>query len=234
MEDRNLRPHVAGARRRIVLLSVALCAGSATLGGQLRLADESDRAAFRQWFVLLADAAFYQPPAEVTDCAALVRYAMREALRPHTTEWRRLAALPPVASPPEVRSRPAAREGLLPIFRVGGDNGAMAEFADARTIVRWNARFVSRDLADSRPGDLIYFRQSAQRQPDHVMIVVGPSALDRSADDFVVYHTGPDGTEPGELRKVRAADLLRHPAPRWRPVASNDAFVGIFRLIALS
>ena len=52
----------------------------ALLVAQLRLADESDRAAFRRWFVLLADAAFYQPPAEVTDCGALVRYAMREAL----------------------------------------------------------------------------------------------------------------------------------------------------------
>ena len=225
---------MAGARQRIAVLSVALLVGSATLDGQLRLADESDRAAFRQWFVLLADAAFYRPPGEVTDCAALVRYAMREALRPHTPEWRRLAALPPVPSPPDVSSRPAARDGLLPLFRVADHGDSMAEFADARTIVRLNATLVSRDVADGRPGDLLYFRQAAQRQPDHLMIYLGPSPLDRSADDFIVYHTGPDGTDPGELRKVRAADLLRHPAPRWRPVAANDAFIGVFRLIALS
>ena len=205
-----------------------------SLTAQLRLADESDRAAFRQWLVLLADAAFYHPPAEVTDCAALVRYSVRESLRPHTAEWRRLAGLPPIALPPDVASRPSARDGLLPLFRVAGGSGTSAEFADARTIVRWNTTMVSRELEDSRPGDLLYFRQPSQQQPDHLMIVIGRSRFDRSADDFVVYHTGPDGSDPGELRKVRAADLLRHPAPRWRPVASNPAFIGVFRLSALS
>lgn len=225
---------MTGVRRLGALLGVVLLAGSSRLDGQLRLADESDRSAFRQWFVLLADAAYYKPPADVTDCAGLVRYAMREALRPHTSEWRRLAALPPVASPPEVRSRPSARDGLMPMFRVAAGKGALSEFADARTIVRWNATLVSRDVADRRPGDLLYFRQPAQRQPDHLMIVVGRSALDRSADDFVVYHTGPDEADAGELRKVRVADLARHPALRWRPLASNPAFIGVFRLRALS
>jgi uncharacterized protein YfaT (DUF1175 family) len=225
---------VAAVCRLVALLGVTLLARGVTVAGQLRLADETDRAAFRRWFVLLADAAYYQPPAEVIDCAALVRYAMREALRPHTAEWRRLAGLPPIATPPDVQSRPAARDGAMPLFRVAGTGGAMMEFADARTIVRWNAKLVSRQIADSRPGDLLYFRQPTQPQPDHLMIVVGRSALDGSADDFVVYHTGPDGTGPGELRKLRAADLARHPAPRWRPVASNPAFIGVFRLIALT
>ncbi|MCA1585084.1 MAG: DUF1175 domain-containing protein [Acidobacteria bacterium] len=36
------------------------------------LADESDRAAFRLWFTLLADLQFERAAAEVTDCAALV------------------------------------------------------------------------------------------------------------------------------------------------------------------
>ena len=51
---------------------------------QVRLADETDRAAFRAWFTLLADSQFEHPAAEVTDCAALVRFAFREALRAHT------------------------------------------------------------------------------------------------------------------------------------------------------
>lgn len=218
-----------------VALAAAVLAAPAAIGAQLRLADESDRAAFRGWFVLLADAAYYSPPAEVTDCAALVRYAMREALRPHTPEWLRLAGLPVAPGLPDVASRPAARAGALRLFRVSGTaGGPMAEFADARTIVRWNARLISRDAADARPGDLLYYRQPSQRQPDHLMVVVGPSRLDRSADDFVVYHTGPDDEGPGEIRKVRLADLGRHPAPRWRPVRSNTAFVGVFRLVALT
>jgi uncharacterized protein YfaT (DUF1175 family) len=207
----------------------------ALLLAQLRLADESDRAAFRRWFVLLADTAFYQPPAEVTDCAALVRYAMREALRPHTAEWRRRAGLPALDLPADVRERPPARDGMMPLFRVSARAGdPRAEFADAMTIIRWNTRLVSRDLRDARPADLLYFRQPDQRQPDHLMIVVGTSPLDPSAHDFVVYHTGPDDEGSGEIRKVRAADLARHPAPQWRPQPSNAAFVGVFRLIAAS
>jgi uncharacterized protein YfaT (DUF1175 family) len=213
---------------------VALCS-AAPVAAQLRLADESDRAAFRGWFVLLADAAFYQPPAEATDCAALVRYAMREALRPHTPEWLRLARLPVAPALAELRARPIARDGRLPLFRTGVDAGApLAEFADAKTLVRWNTRLISRDAADARPGDLLYYRQPSQRQPDHLMIVVGPSRLDGSAPDFIVYHTGPDDGGPGEIRKVRLADLARHPAPRWRPTAANPAFVGVFRLVALT
>ena len=205
------------------------------VNAQMRLADESDRAAFRGWFVLLADAAFSQPPPEVTDCAALVRYAMREALRPHTPEWLRLARLPLAPALPEVRGRPAAVDGRLPLFRIGTSaDAALAEFADARTLVRWNTRLISREASDARPGDLLYYRQVDQRQPDHLMVVVGPSRLDSSADDFIVYHTGPDDRGPGEIRKVRMADLRQHPAPRWRPVPSNQAFIGVFRLILLT
>jgi hypothetical protein len=121
------------------------------------------------------------------------------------------------------------------LFRVAADASApMAEFADARTLVRWNTRLISRDVSDARPGDLLYYRQLEQRQPDHLMVVVGPSQLDRSADDFLVYHTGPDAQGPGEIRKVRMIDLLQHPAPRWRPVPSNRTFIGVFRLIALT
>ncbi|MBE3131976.1 MAG: DUF1175 family protein, partial [Acidobacteria bacterium] len=57
------------------------------------------------------------------------------------------------------------------------------------------------------------------------------SAFDRSADDWVVYHTGPDDASPGEVRKVRLIDLMRHPSPRWRPVTANPVFVGVFRLV---
>ena len=204
-------------------------------GAQVRLADESDRAAFRGWFVLLADVAFYRTPAEVTDCSSLVRYAFREALKPHTAEWLRVAALPVAPGLADVAARPVPVDGVLPLFRSTDSPGAaMAEFVDARTLVRWNAQLLSRDAGAARPGDLLYFRQERQQQPDHLMIVVGPSRLDASATDFVVYHTGPDGRSPGEMRKVRLADLMRHPAPRWRPITANPAFVGVFRLAALS
>ena len=64
------------------------------------------------------------------------------------------------------------------------------------------------------------------------MVVVGRSAFD-SGDDWVVYHTGPDGSWPGEVRKVPLGVLQRHPTPTWRPLAANPAFVGVFRLALL-
>ena len=51
--------------------------------------DAQDREAFLAWFTLLADAQFYRATPDVTDCAALVRHAAREALREHTPEWQR-------------------------------------------------------------------------------------------------------------------------------------------------
>jgi uncharacterized protein YfaT (DUF1175 family) len=207
------------------LLALAVTAAATA---QVRLPDESDREAFRAWFTFLADAQFYRPTADVTDCAGLVRHAAREALRAHTPEWHRLAALPAAAPFPDVRARPLGSDAGWPLFDVGP--GRYAEFADARTIVTRNTRAIGRDLASARPGDLLYFRQDTQAVPDHLMVFVGASRFEAGAHDWVVYHTGPTGDGPGEMRKTRLADLARHPAPRWRPLAHNPAFIGVFRL----
>ncbi|MCX6552353.1 MAG: DUF1175 family protein [Acidobacteria bacterium] len=212
----------------------AVCAGAVFLVavaapvGQVRLADETDREAFRAWFTFLADAQFYRPTADVTDCAGLVRHAAREALRAHTPEWRRLAALPDDAPYPDVRSRPAGRPDGWPLFRVS--ERTYAEFADARTIIGLNARFLGRDVGALRPADLLYFRQDTQSSPDHVMVFVGPSRLERDGRDWIVYHTGPIDGGPGEVRKTRLADLMHHPVARWRPLPQNPSFVGVYRL----
>lgn len=203
-----------------------------------RLLDDSDRAAFRAWFVFLADTQFYRPTPDVTDCAALVRHAVREALRAHTPEWRRRVALPLPVAFPDVRRPPRPAEGVWPLFRVSADPRApLAEFADARTLVRLNARSIGRDVRGARPGDLLYFLQPEQRAPDHLMVFVGRSAFEREGDDWVVYHTGAlrtiDGTGEGEVRKVRLQDLHQHPSARWRPLPANPRFIGVFRLAFL-
>jgi uncharacterized protein YfaT (DUF1175 family) len=200
---------------------------------QVRLLDESDRAAFRAWFVLLADAQYYQPFRDVTDCAALVRAAVREALRPHSPEWRRQVGLAFAPQYSDVRRRPKVDGAMWPLFRVADDPDApLAEFADARTLIRYNARPLGRRLDALTPGDLLYFHQERQSQPDHLMVYLGASLYEPVGRDWVVYHTGPDaeaGTG-GEVRKVRLADLVRHPSPRWRPLAANNAFIGAYRL----
>lgn len=225
----------------------ACCALPAGTSAQVRLADESDRAAFRAWFVLLADAQFERTTDDVTDCAALVRHAVREALRVHTPEWVRRSGLPFAPQFADVRSAPrAAGADGLPLFRVSDDRSPKyAEFADAKTLIRLNTQPMGRDTRALRSGDLLYFRQPGQREPDHLMVFVGRSHFDPDGDDWVVYHTGPLDGGPGdpstgsgspraksrgEVRKVRLSTLMRHPAPRWRPLVSNPNFVGVFRL----
>jgi uncharacterized protein YfaT (DUF1175 family) len=234
--------------RRIPIIAIAtiLCSllvSSRATHAQVRLTDASDAAALRAWFVLLADAQFYRATSDVTDCAALVRHALREALRPHTPEWRRTMALPGAPVYADVRVKtPLNEAGGLAMFRVSA--ASYQEFADAKTIVRLNARPVGRDVAALRPGDLIYFHQPSQNAPDHLMVFVGSSSFEREGRDWVVYHTGPDtphpsplpasgareAARPGEVRKVRLRDLMRHPSQRWRPVAGNPQFIGVFRL----
>lgn len=234
--------------RRVPIILLTWALALAVPAGQARLTDASDRAALRSWFVLLADAQFYRPTPDVTDCAALVRHALREALRPHTPEWRRAIALPVAPAYPDIRTKPPlTRDGALALFRVSARADAdYAEFADARTIVRLNARPLGRDVAALRPGDLLHFHQPAQDAPDHLMVYVGASAFEGEGRDWVVYHTGPSPSpspprpqsapdsgevqKAGEVRKVRLQDLLRHPSSRWRPVAANPQFVGVFRL----
>jgi uncharacterized protein YfaT (DUF1175 family) len=216
------------------LAVIAWCVTAGTISAQVRLADESDRAAFRSWFVLLADAQFERPTGDVQDCAALVRHAVREALRAHTPEWVRRSGLPFTPQFADVRSAPRAGADGLPLFRVTSDSSPrFAEFADARTLVNLNAKPLGRDVRALRPSDLLYFRQPGQREPDHLMVFVGRSHFESDGDDWVVYHTGPLEGGPGEVRKVRLSTLAQHPAPRWRPLASNPSFVGVFRLAIL-
>ena len=216
-----------------MVIALVVCLGGVS-AAQVRLSDEADRAAFRAWFVLLADAQFERQTEDVNDCAALVRHAVRESLRAHTPEWVRRSGLPFTPQFADVRSAPRAAADSLPLFRI---SDAMppryAEFADARTLVRFNARSLGREVAALRPGDLLYFHQPGQPEPDHLMVFVGRSHFESEGDDWIVYHTGPLNGGPGEIRKVRLSTLAQHPAPRWRPLPSNPGFVGVFRLSIL-
>ena len=179
-------------RRHIPALAVAVLLAVVPMPAQVRLADESDRAAFQSWFVLLADAQFERQTDDVKDCAGLVRHAVREALRAHTPEWVRRSGLPFVPQFADVRSAPRASNDSLPLFQVtAGPAPAFAEFADAKTLIHLNARSLGRDPRALRAGDLLYFHQPGQREPDHLMVFVGRSHFESEGDDWIVYHTGP-------------------------------------------
>jgi uncharacterized protein YfaT (DUF1175 family) len=207
----------------------------------LRLANSTDRQAFRGWFTLLADSQSLQGhklPREIHDCASLLRYSYREALRRHDSAWVSSVSLAISAVPAEVRqyqypftplgaSLFRVREGAF--FPDDLRNGAFAEFADAKTLWRDNTYSAGRDIQQARPGDLLFFRQSGRDLPFHAMIFLGHSRIERTSEQYVVYHTGPQGKSSGEIRRLSVAELLSFPDARWRPVASNPAFLGVYR-----
>jgi len=208
----------------------------------MRLHDAADRAAFRRWFTLLAEAGHYrhQSLGEIDDCAALLRYAYREALRQHDSAWAKSVSLPIAPTAGEIRQYQYPYTPLgAGLFRVHDgsfavddvNNGAFAQFADAKTLWRHNSYFVGRDIARARPGDLLFFRQEGRNFPFHAMIFLGPSQLEvqPGREPLVVYHTGPIGKSPGEVRRPTLAQLMNFPDPRWRPVPSNPSFLGVYR-----
>jgi uncharacterized protein YfaT (DUF1175 family) len=210
----------------------------------LRLHTPQDRQAFRNWFTALADAQANSTklPAEINDCAALLRFCYREALHAHDEIW--LQTHPIQTPPPSIRQYTYPQTPLGPnLFRVQpGEfvtadlhDGAFAQFADAQTLMRLNTYRISRDIHRARPGDLIFYRQldqqspydeSGYHSPFHSMIVC--------PDLTVVYHTGPStplggAKRRGEMRRLLMTDLLHHPDARWRPLPENNNFLGVYR-----
>ena len=203
----------------------------------LRLSDPADQAAFRRWFALIAEYQAVRPPtdvpAEITDCASLLRYSYREALKRHDDSWFVGTRIEVQAPPGEIRAwtYPHTLVGTG-LFRTKPgsflpsdlNNGTFAEFADARTLVERNAYLIGRDVRLALPGDLLFYRQFGQSSPWHSMIVTRAGA-----EAAVVYDTGPDHGQPGELRRVLISELLDHPQPQWRPITSNPNFLGVYR-----
>ena len=237
--------------RPSAVLHIGLDASAADSAGDgtpdfLRLADRRDELAFRRWFTWIAEAEYFQEPVnrprEISDCAALIRFAYREALHAHDHAWAqatRLPLLPPFDSVAKYEY-PYTPLGAN-LFRISEGpyrptdlaSNAFNQFADVKTLWRYNTHLVSRDLARAEPGDLILYRQDSGTEPYHSMIYLGPSPLAPDGRRYVVYHTGPTltthGTDPGEIRRLTIEELRRFPQPEWRPVSENPGFLGVYR-----
>lgn len=207
----------------------------------------NDRENFRRWFTWVAEMQFYNLSnewnAEQRDCAGLVRFAWREALRPHDRPWfqRMGENYDPVA--PDLTANIAAPLGGK-LFRTAPGTytptdvaeGRFSEFADAQTLKMFNVDFLGRDRNEAKPGDLLFFHQPwVQKFPFHVMVFLGgPRIASEGTHDWVVYHTGASPNDAGTVKKVRLAVLDQHPDKRWRPIATNPNFLGFYRLKILN
>jgi uncharacterized protein YfaT (DUF1175 family) len=207
-----------------------------------------DRESFRRWFTTIAETQFYQQSdqwkKDQRDCAGLVRFAVREALRRHDRAWFQKMGPAYESVAHDVASFDLDNNQLgEKIFRAESGafqesdlrNDRFTEFADARTLKNFNTVFIGRDRREAQPGDLLFFYQPwVQKFPYHVMVFLGaPRVAPNGERDWVVYHTGSTATDDGAVKKVELSVLDQHPDPRWRPIESNRNFLGFYRLKTL-
>lgn len=208
----------------------------------LRLDNSADQKAFRRWFTFLAEIQYFTPPAqrpvEITDCASLLRYAYREALRLHDAKWSAASQLRLVPALESVRKYQYPHTPLgLALFRVRSGpwspadlhSGAFAEFANAETLQRWNTFFISREIGHAQSGDLLFYRRMGDRITFHSMIFLGNSQVTRGATEYVVYDTGSEDAGEGEIKRLSLDQLLHFPDSQWQPRSTNPVFLGVFR-----
>ncbi|MFH1726060.1 MAG: DUF1175 family protein [Elusimicrobiota bacterium] len=206
---------LAGLGLACALLTGALPAGGRLTGGQ--------SAAFRGWFIRIVQEQFRQGPSPrwtQRDCAGLVRFAAAEALKDHDERWLKANGVSNRYLPPEVGVGGARKEAVAGWKQVGSrERGA---YASAIAIVQENSAFVSKDVNQARPGDLLFFDQG---EDQHLMIWMG---------HYIAYHTGRESEKETGLRSVRVSEMMKWKDTRWRPVIDNPNFVGVYRFSFLS
>lgn len=208
----------------------------------LRLEGANDRDAFRRWFTFLAEVEFFaQPeerPAEITDCSSLIRFAYREALRQHDAAWASDLRLPLLPALPSLAKYAWPHTPLGPaLFRVRAgafrrsdlEDGTFSQFANAASLRNFNTFFISREIRDAQPGDLLFYFRPDSRMPFHSMIVIGASQIRPSPEMVIVYDTGPEGEAPGRIRRRTKNEMLNYPDRQWQPRPGNPIFLGVYR-----
>jgi len=248
---------VSGLRAGEKTYRLRLFAAPVDLNGNLipdaaELRSATDVQRFRSWFCAIAESQFYAiwdawiP--EQRDCAGLVRFAMREALKKHDDAWfTRAGKLLLRSSIPDIAAFQYPDVPFLgtDIFRVRMPSGGIGEdgsnfargdfssFASARIIMDYNSVCLGRDPAYMEEGDLLFFEQddldaASRDETMHIMIFLGR----RDGEDMLVYHTG--DPQKGSVRKLSVNTLRRHPDARWHPIASNRNFLGVYRLALIA
>ncbi len=199
--------------------------------------DRQDSQRFRNWFVWVAVSALMDDPVlwnkKERDCAGFVRYCAREALRKHDEWWlKTIKYRGPIFGDVQKYNYPDLPLVGEKLFRIQKGSFKSKEefshFATARILVECSMRFVTKDVNEAAAGDvLVFFHPEDFEFPYHLMIYAGDLGLMKDKT-WLIYHTGPIGDNPGELRLVRLQELLNYD-PTWWPVKDNPNFLGFYR-----
>lgn len=207
-------------RFAMAMLCALILITTASASGNSLDPQQSD--VFRAWFVRIVQEQLRQGPSprwQQQDCAGLVRFAANEALKPHDSRWLRSMGMSNAYLPPEPQLSTDQRQ-LAQRWDQGG--GEIGPYATAIKLIQYNSTPVSRDVAQARPGDLLFFDQGDDQ---HLMIWMGR---------YLAYHTG--SARPGDngLRTLSLPQLMHFKDTRWIPDTSNPNFIGVFRLSFLA
>lgn len=199
--------------------------------------DSKDSERFRNWFIWIAIDTFKNNTLlwnrDEMDCAGLVRYCAREALRKHDSFWfERSRYTGPVFEDVEKYNYPNIPVIGTKLFRIKKgkfqDISEFSTFAVARILYENSMKFVTKEINFASPGDImVFFHPEDFEFPYHLMIYVGNLGVS-DHQGWVLYHTGPIGAGTGELRFVRCTELTKLD-PSWVVNAKNKYFLGFFR-----
>lgn len=206
--------------RSLGLLALLLSAGARAV--ETPALDVQQSQVFRAWFVRIAQEQLSQGPSPrwyQQDCAGLVRFAANEALKVHDDKWLRSNGLSNRYLPPELQLSDVQR-GLAQQWQQGG--GKVGPYVNAIKLIQFNSHWVGRDVAQARPGDLMFFDQGDDQ---HLMIWMGRN---------VAYHTGTTTPTDNGMRSASLQQLMTWKDTRWIPDAANPNFIGVYRLNFLS
>jgi uncharacterized protein YfaT (DUF1175 family) len=203
-----------------LLLSLFFCLGMAS---QKNVLSPDESKVFRAWFVRIIAQQFIGGPTPRwtnRDCAGLVRFAANEAFETHDTKWLKANGIEPGNLPPDVnlfKKNKSIKNNWSQIRELPD-----SPYATAITIIQANSKYISKNINDALPGDLIFYDQRADQ---HLMIWMG---------SYIAYHTGRNSERETGLRAVKLNDLKNWKDSRWRLTEENPNFIGIFRFSFLS
>jgi uncharacterized protein YfaT (DUF1175 family) len=200
---------------RAALALLALLAAGASSAAPALDARQAD--AFRAWFVRIVGEQLRQGPSPrwaQQDCAGLVRFAVGEALKAHDAAWRQANGVSVRFLPPEVGLTPEQAALRNQWKRADGGSGA---YASAIDLAQENSAFVSTDINQALPGDLLFYDQGDSQ---HLMVWMG---------DYIAYHRGTATRHDNGLRAVPPDTLMHWKDTRWQPRPDNPNFAGIYR-----